>query len=443
MDNSKDSKNSEVQAEQPKTAKQYNELRELTAVANTRAAKELKVSTKVKAAVNHETVASVCKLTGIAIELIIPKIPGHVFEYTNPLSIYANVKGIIAQGTEYMTSLDAQVLAGIWLTAYRHYDLVAKQSSLSADAVALNAMLRTAGKKILVDSLDLMLHIHSNNCYKLPRFSIDYNAHKEFNSLGPALQEYNRAIRNVIYPGAESKYAKSKEAVELADIEATKYRDDASYVSKVAEAKAKTKLSSAEREYEEQFILNRREAKQILARLTEARTIPALFIMKLKPVFVGKNLVAMAPATRASVSAKLRSYGVVDADRLAEIVEQGHNPYDIFADIDDAFATNEANLGSSTVAKKRSLKEILEAKAAGTYVAEPKQAVEQAVVEEVKLSYTAEDELRHQELEEAMDEGQIISDADAKWNNAYLKAKEAQEALDDANDLGDSDGTDF
>lgn len=422
----------------------YLELRPLAAVANTRAVRELRVSTKIKAPVNHETVPCVCKITGITVEMILPKIPGHVLEYTNPLSSYGNVKGIIEQGIEYLTKLDAQILAGIWLTAYRHYDLVAKPNERGPEAVAINAMLRTAGKEILVDGLHLMGHINSFNKDRLPKFSLDYNAHREFNSVGPALQEYNKAIRNVIYPGAESQYSKSREAVELATIEEGKYQDDSSYVLKQA---AKTRLSSDERAYEEQFIKNRREAKLILARLTEARSIPALLLAKLKPVFVGKNLVAMAPETRASVAAKLRSFSVEDAQRLAEIVEQGHNPYDIFADIDDAFTTNESNLSgleAPAPVAKRSLAEILAAKKNGTYVADPKPV--EAVVPSVKLTYTAEDELRHQELEEAIDEGQIISDADAMWNDAYLRAKEEQEfSGDTTNDdsVGDGNGSDF
>lgn len=429
-----------------KTAAEYSSLRELVAVSNTRAAKELKVSHKVHAPVNRETIVCICERTGMAVELIAPKIPGMTLAYTNPLSLYKNVAGMIEKGTEYLTKLDNQVLAGMFLTAYNRYNLLAKSPD-NPSAVAVNAMLRTAGKKILVDSLDLMMHIHSGNQHRLPMFSLDYTAHKEFSSVGPALQEYNKAIRNVIYPGAESAYSKSKEAAELKEIESDKYQDNASYVVKAKPAQ-KTRLSSAEKAYEEQFVANRREAKQILARLIEARTVPTMFILKLKPVFIGKNLVAMASTTRATVAAKLRSYKSEDAARLAVIIEEGHNPYDIFADIDDAFDTNENNLKdiSKPVAKpKLSLSQILEAKRNGTYEslvsqveAEP---VEAAPV--IKISYTEEDDIRHLEIEEALDEGAIISDEDAQWNNAYLRAHEDQEANEVEEEQEANDGTDF
>lgn len=424
-----------------RTDARYQELRQLTAVANYRAAKEFKVSQKVSAPVNHETVAVVCSKTGMTVEIIMPKIPGVVLEYTNPLSLYANIKGILAKGAEYLNKLDAQILAGMWLTAYRHYDIVAKQTERGPDAVALNAMLRTAGKTILIDGLELIDHINSNNCHRLPRFSLDYNAHKEFTSLGPALQEHNRAIRAVIYPTAESFYAKSKEAKELVEIESSKYQDDTSYVVKAA---TKTKLSSAEREYEEKFVANRREAKQILARLVESREIPSLFIAKLKPVFIGKNLVAMAAETRKTVANKLRSFKSVDAQRLAVIVEEGHNPYDIFADIDDAFSSNEANLkdvASTQPTAKLSLAQILAMKKAGTFgqAVVPSEAAEPVTSSStVKLTYTEDDEIRHMEIEESLDAGNIISDEDAAWNNEYLRVKEGQEA----NDV-DTSGEDF
>ncbi len=407
----------------------YLELRPLHAVANYHAVKEFKVSTKLAVPASKDVTEVVCTKTGMTVLMVLPKIPGFALVYENPLSIYANVKGMLAKGKDYLTTLDVQVLAGIWLTAYKHYDLLVVSRERTPEAVALNAMLRTAGKTILVDGLELIDHITSKNKDNLPHFSLEYTAHKEFMSVGPALQEYNRSMRNVIYPTAESFYSKSKEAKELREIEAAKYQDNTSYV-----VKATKKLrSSAEKDYEEQFILNRREAKLILARMTESRTIPSSFIMKLKPVFVGKNLCTMSEATRKIVVSKLQSYDTADSIRLAVIVAEGSDPYDIDDAFDESAFVNP--IGATTIVakpvKKLSLKEILEAKrnppkAVAPVVEEAVESPEEVEIPVKVLRYTEEDAVRHEEIEESLDAGNIISEEDAKWNDAYLQALMSQ-----------------
>lgn len=338
----------------------YNlpELKALPALANRRAVAssngsptQMVVSNKLRLAKHSESIKCVCSVTGIVVELLIPSIPDIIMDYRNPLAFYSNAVALLDQPRSYLESLDLQILAGIWIVCYRHYDLVnsGKQSSS-----ILNAVLRTAPKATIIDSLELFLHINSRNSDKLPAFSLDYNAHKEFQSIAPAIQEYSRVIRQIIYPDA-----KISTKDELALLLEEKYQGSDNYLQR-KNHKDRKKISYSERDYEEQFISNRREAKIILARLADSLVVPTALLMKLKPLFIGKNLVAMSADTRLKVVTKMKSFNNQDCDRLAAIIKDGHNPYDIFASVDDAFTDNEAALATvDAPTKKRSLAEIL------------------------------------------------------------------------------------
>ena len=106
----------------------------------------LHVPSSLRIAKDNETMECVCSYTGTVILLNIPKIKGYAFEYQNPLSIYANVKGILQQGPAYLKLLDTQILAALFITAYRHYDLIEAYSpKAKISGAAMNAMLRGLG----------------------------------------------------------------------------------------------------------------------------------------------------------------------------------------------------------------------------------------------------------------------------------------------------------
>lgn len=321
-----------------------------------RSGRGLQVQKHLSLAKRTETFQAVCSYTGIVVEMTIPKIDGLVLEYVNPLSYWDNVRGIIEQGEGYLQKLDLQILAGLWITAYRHYELIDRCTDRNNSSI-LNAMVRTATKQVLIDSLLMAGHLTPRLAKRCARFDISYDAHKEAPNLMATINEYTRTVRDSVYPPEALKISK-----EEADI-------DAEWEAKAnikTSKKYSHKVTTVQEQFDAKFISDRKEAKILLKEVEELLILPTAFVSILKTVFQDRNLTSIAPELRAKMVTKLMTYQNKNCQRLAKIIEDGQNPYDLFADIatslDRASDTFDSVVPQTT--RKLSLKEILAAKIA-------------------------------------------------------------------------------
>lgn len=113
----------------------------------------------------------VCPETGIVSLLQVPAIPGYALTYPHPLSDLSNARGIAQRGEDYLRLLDTQTLAGILIVLANSYSLFRFQ--LSDSGAQKNAIIRMAGKDVLIDAIILIEEsIHSKNVQYLPRLSL-------------------------------------------------------------------------------------------------------------------------------------------------------------------------------------------------------------------------------------------------------------------------------
>lgn len=312
--------------------------------------KPLRVSTTLRLTQNTANIIAVCETTGICMELAIPAIKGYALTYTNPLALYKNANGLADRGHTYLQSTDTQILAGIFLTIYKHYGLIADSKQSAAEE---NAILRTAGKDYLVNAILLSKHIHSNNCHALPRYSLDYNSQgKGTGSIAPSLHEYTKLLRKIIFPPAIE-----EENPELA----------AYYAEQKALQATKKKtlgLSDAERAFEEDFKNNKREAKTLVKELHDIPAVPAKLTNFLKMLCNDRNMIVLDADVRSKLLAKMASFPLQQMIRLSAIIKASENPYDILGSALNTISTEDSDSALASTVRRKTLAEILAEKRA-------------------------------------------------------------------------------
>lgn len=109
---------------------------------------------------------AVCEITGLAITIGAPAC-SLAMEYKNPLAEIKNILSLI-EG-KALHSLENEILAGILLALLKRSNLI--EGKLSS--VEQNAILQTASRKTLIDSIELLARISKNKALICPRLSLD------------------------------------------------------------------------------------------------------------------------------------------------------------------------------------------------------------------------------------------------------------------------------
>lgn len=190
----------------------------------------------------------VCKETGIVSLLEVPSIPGFALIYQHPLADLENARGIAQKGAEYLNRLDTQTLAGILLVLANAYNLFRFQESDSG--AQKNAVLRTAGKDIIVDAILLIEgSIHSRNIQFLPKLSLVVDMfHDDKISMETRLRAYLTLLSEAIAEPDKSIYdenaapKKIGRPLYIRDVEKNEKR--LSYMARQEIASAKKELAS-------------------------------------------------------------------------------------------------------------------------------------------------------------------------------------------------------
>ena len=284
-----------------------------------------RVSRRVTLAANNERISIVCPDTGVASILNIPSIPGSVLEWTSPFCSLHNCRGLVQQGTEYLHLLDTQVLAGILITIGESYSLFRYQP---ADTGAQkNAVLRTAGKLLLINDLLLIEdYINSRNRCFLPTLSLVMDAKIEEGGISAIMTEWLKLCAAVIIKSDFPELADaSHEDTFYSEVpkrtitpEYVRARRKSDKASKALNWEATNKKWAEQRVYKEDI----KAAKAILKTFATVETISPKLLGLLKSVFNEDSLLTMDSATRSLLATKLSSFTSSAADALVAIVNK-------------------------------------------------------------------------------------------------------------------------
>jgi hypothetical protein len=251
-----------------------------------------RVSRRLLLAMRAEKLSVVCPVTGIVSLLEVPAIPGFALVYEHPLSSLANCRGIAQRGQEYLRKLDTQTLAGILIVLADSYDLFA---FLESDSGAQkNAILRTAGKDILIDAIVLIEeYVHSLNIRYLPKLSLkpDVSTDNHNRSVEIRLHQYLTLVTEALRKPDTSVYdenaapKKIGRPVYIRDVQKQEKR--ISFMARQEQASAKKELSA-----------DAKRAKQIASNLVEAGIAKSGIKAFVSQLFAdnGLGLIAADPA---------------------------------------------------------------------------------------------------------------------------------------------------
>lgn len=359
----------------------------------------MKITPKICLTKQQEVIAVSCSKTGINSALVMPNIPGMVFEYIHPLAYWANVQGVLKQGRKYLEKLEPQIQAGLVISAYQHFNLLDLYTLTAQEA---NAVLCTASQDTLVDALVLASHFTAQKAVGTPILSMEWKDIKNWQTIDQTLSAYIKRIKpDFIRPELSPEEAR-QQRIQVLNIEAR----DRKLPHGVIELRKPT-LSDCEREWEAQFKLNKKAIKALLPKL--AGIISESFYEFLNKIVKDRNLVAMSQDLRAKVCTKLNTTASPVAEEIARLIEACLNPYDIFAHVSEDL--ERASDSFNRPARKRSIAEILaDKKRKSQIVATSVEQTEELFDAMQAEGHSAVSHARQQLLDETLDNDDLEED---------------------------------
>lgn len=262
----------------------------------------------------QKIVACTCKVTGINSALIVPAIAGYAFEYQHPLSYFSNCQGMIKQGGKYLAQLDQQVLAGLFISSYQHYDLL---DLLELTAQEANAILCTASQSSLIEALELVPLFTQQNVVASPIFAMYWKGLQPQHDVNAELTHFVRRLAKDFKTPQASAEERKQMQITVLNKAAIDRRLNGGFI---ALSSAKHTMSDLERDFEEDFKEWKKEAKRLITALSQNSTLSPDFIKFLKSVNTDRNMITMPNHLRIRVAQKLTEKQHPDAIKLAKII---------------------------------------------------------------------------------------------------------------------------
>lgn len=320
----------------------------------------MKINPKVCITKQQEVIACTCSKTGIVSALVIPQLPvdskghGFVFDYVHPISHWSNAQGMIKAGRNYISKLEPQVLAGLALVVFNHYSLLDKYELSAQEA---NAILCTASTDTLIDLLSLAALITDKNSAGTPALVLEWRDIKDQQTIDRQLASYIKTLKAEFISSVKEDNNDPMRRIKILNAHVGQGR---SFKNGVTLLSAKQSMASFEREFEDTFRAAKKEIKDLIAYMRKEGAVSIKLLDFLSALTAGRNLVAMSAEVRVQLCAKLHAIASTEADRIASLLQDCNNPYDIFAKADESLErASDSFLGK---VKPKSLKEILEAK---------------------------------------------------------------------------------
>lgn len=296
----------------------------------------------------QKIVACTCSVTGINSALIVPAIAGYAFEYVHPLSYFSNCIGMVKQGSKYLAQLDQQILAGLFISCYQHYDLL---DLLELTAQEANAILCTASTSSLIEALELVPLFTNQNVKASPIFAMYWKGLQDQHDVNQELTNYIRRLAQDFKTPKATAEERKQMMITVLNKDAIDRRINGGYL---ALSSSKVHLSDSEKDFEESFKEWKKEVKRLITSMANASIVSVEFIGFLKTINKDRNMITMSSSLRERVAKKLEDNGHPDAKKLAAILLECQNPYDL--EIEEAPLPTEV---PSTQRKIKSLREIL------------------------------------------------------------------------------------
>lgn len=313
-------------------------------------AQKQRVSRRLLLTKHAERQTCVCEVTGIVSLLDIPAIPlpanasiasKMVLIYKHPLANLANARGLASVGLDYLRRLDTQILAGILIVLADSYDLFAYQPSDSG--AQKNAILRTAGKDVIIDAILLIEDlIHSANNRFLPRLSLLIDSDILEGQIESRLVQWLKLTAEMIYSAEridEDEFHGSAPEKHFKPASMRRIpRAKASTESKEAKAKlwAETNTKwAAQRE----FKADKLAARKLIPALAASNKISLKLLALIKGVFVEDTLLTMASEVRMLLASKVSDFAGSEAAAITLIIRKDRSA--LLAEEFDAGALDE------------------------------------------------------------------------------------------------------
>lgn len=282
----------------------------------------MRVEAKVCLTKQQEVLAVVCEKTGIASAMVIADLAGkkEVLTWHHPFAYWSNVEGLI-KDRSWLEKVDNQVLAGLFITCYSHYDLLDLEG---LNAVEGNAVLKTASSETLISLVYQARVFNKKNTSGVGMLSVDWPAMKDSASAEGLLKGYLKRITPYFNRPEEGN--KKQDRLFAMSIEAREGRILAGgeYLS------GKRTLSDHEREFEANLRSNRAEGRVLVEDMRARQIISDKQKGILESTLKGRGLVNLPDEKRADIAEKLIAMNDKGAARFAEILKASVNPYDIF-----------------------------------------------------------------------------------------------------------------
>lgn len=318
------------QLEKHERARNRDSIRNYKAVSVGDIERHAKISKRLYLSKNHSEVTVVCQKTGIVSIMLIPGVQGRVLETESPFADLSNARGLVQEGFEYLSSLDTQIVAGLFLTLSEDYELT--RSIPSATGAENNAILRTAGKEKLVEAcLMIERFINSGNHTFLPKLSLIWEGELKDNGCEPRFTEWMKLVNEAILEPDLIAYDENallnKPMKSIKDLQKDHTR----------EQKEEKRLSSLkDKNYKEraQFRKDMKEAKSLVKALANGDATKKL-VGFLSSLFIEDTYLSIDTLLLGQVISKMEPMESASAKRIVEILKVDRSALRKEVSIDD------------------------------------------------------------------------------------------------------------
>ena len=292
----------------------------------------------------------VCQKTGISFLISIPQLPSGnanrqtneggrkpdwqmpILEFSSPFSYWSNTKAVLQAPRDYLLEADKKLIAGVFIAALDHYDLL--ESGL-LQATELNALFCLAESHTIINLMGWLGKLTDKKALDLPRLLVSWEDIRANGAKAVEKLLGNYTLRLKPHFNAQEKEEQRVQAIRASQTQAAYERVLSRQGRTLAGGQllsGKQTLAQHEKEFEARLQQNKKRLKVIAGILAGQERINSRMADMLATLATGRSLVILASEMRQKLIARLKQYeteGSKEAGEAAQILAESHNPYDI------------------------------------------------------------------------------------------------------------------
>lgn len=342
----------------------------------------------------------VCQKTGICFAISIPQLPSlgsyknkasdsnrdsnrdkedkkafswhmPILEFSSPFSYWSNVKAVLQAPREYLLEADKKLIAGVFIAALDHYDLL--ESGL-LQATELNAIFCLAESHTLINLMGWLGKLTDKKAMDLPRLLVDWQDVRANGAKAVEKLLSNYTMRLKPHFNEQEKEEQRIQAIRASQTQAAYERILSRQGRTLAGGQllsGKQTLAHHEKEFEARLQQNKKRLKVIAGILAGQERVNSRMSDMLATLAMGRSLVILASDMRQKLISRLKQYeteGSKEAGEAAQILADSHNPYDVLclaeAELD---SVSEILKEEQKAQRPKTIAEILAAKKAAAF----------------------------------------------------------------------------